>query len=105
MNDLTEQPVEVIEEAVNELELLPEQRLVVMGIFEWVKRMTEKFGPTVHSKSGERFDWGQALCREQFGINWMQDMQTMNIYMPTKKDLDRAIEWENGDVPEWIEIA
>jgi hypothetical protein len=102
MEDLFEQPNEVIEEAVNELDLLPEQKSVVMEIFDWVKRMTESFGPTVNSTTGEEYDWGQALCREQFGPNWQHHMVSHNISMPTRDDLNRAIEWEKGNVPDWV---
>ena len=101
--DIREEDEEKVEEALDEMELLPEQKLVVMEIFEWVKRMSEKHGPTIHSTNGEEYDWGQALCREQFGANWQQYMVEHNISMPTRKDLERAIEWEEGNVPDWVE--
>jgi hypothetical protein len=74
-----------------------------MEIFEWVKRMTEKHGPTVRCKTGKTYDWGQALCREQFGELWRNYMLFNNISIPTRKDLERAIEWEEGNIPDWLD--
>ena len=100
--DITQESNEVVEEAVDQMSLEEQQKQVVLGVFEWVKRMNEKHGNTVYSISGELFDWGQALCREQFGEDWQNYMISNNILMPTQEDLDRAIRWEEGEVPEWV---
>jgi len=102
MDELLDQPKEVIEEAMNQIELLPEQKIIIVSIIEWAKRMTKLYGETITDKSGKTYDWGQALCREQFGIDWENYMRTRNIAIPTKSDLERALAWEQGDIPDWI---
>jgi len=103
--DITENSSEVVEDALGSMDLLPEQQMVILEVFEWVKRMSNEHGPTVRSKDGTTFDWGQALCREQFGSNWQKHMTLHNIAAPTKQDLERAKRWENGEVPDWVENA
>jgi|APSaa5957512535_1039671.scaffolds.fasta_scaffold84117_3 hypothetical protein len=103
--DLTETPTETIQDAVNEMELLPEQKIIIVSIVNWAKRMTELYGDTVVSKDGTSYDWGQALCRERFGVNWEDHMVTHNIAIPTRDDLGRALEWEEGEIPDWVNQA
>ena len=100
--DIIEAPNEVVENALGSMELLPEQQVVILEVLEWVKRMRTKNGPIVRAKDGEEFDWGQALCREQFGVEWKKYMCIHDIAAPTKNDLDRAIRWEKGEIPDWI---
>jgi hypothetical protein len=102
MDILDERP-EDIEEALDEIGVERDEKTVILGILGWAKRMSENFGETIFDNHGNQFDWGQALCREQFGPNWHQHMQTNNISKPTNADLDRALEWENGVTPDWID--
>jgi hypothetical protein len=102
MDELLEQPEEVIEEAVQKIDLLPEQKQVVVSVLEWAKRMSKNYGNTVLDKNNKQYDWGQALCRERFGINWESHMRTNNIAIPTQEDLNRALEWEDGNAPDWV---
>jgi len=71
----------------------------------WINRMAEAHGGTVsvHPDFDASdvvrsfgYDWGQALCREQYGADpstWPAD--------PADDDIARARRWENGDWPEW----
>jgi hypothetical protein len=74
---------------------------VINGILEWVNRMNLAHGNTIKDKDGNEYDWGQALCRECYGEDWSNYMVENNIRYPEQKELDRAIKWENGEIPEW----
>lgn len=57
--------------------------------------MASEFGGTVRGK-GRIWDWGQALCVEQYGDDpdtWPNE--------PTDDDVDRADRWRAGEWPEW----
>jgi len=84
------------------INLSEEEKAIVMAILEWAQRMTEEYGSIIVAKDNQKYDWGQALCREMFGVNWNSYMVEKNILIPTQKDLDRALEWEKGDIPEWV---
>lgn len=72
---------------------------------DWISRMSVKHGGTVYDlETGKDLDWGQALCREVYGVDWMNN--------PDKKAadesdtcppevLDAATSWENGKWPKW----
>ena len=71
----------------------------------WVRRMGAACGGSVFPKRGYAasrtayhfgYDWGQALCREQYGVDnslWPDE--------PTDEDVARAKAWEEGDWPKW----
>ena len=71
----------------------------VAWVMAWVIRMAEKHGGTVCEK-GRAWDWGQALCRECYGENW----QDVVPETPTRDDIKRAMQWENGDIPDWVVV-
>jgi len=100
--DIIEANSEQVEEVLEDMDLFAEHKVIIVGIFEWVKRMTGKYGSIVKTIEGTELDWGQALCREQFGTDWEQYMLQNNITMPTKADLEKAIEWEEGNIPDWV---
>jgi hypothetical protein len=102
MDIINENP-DVISEALDEIGVERDEKTVIIGVLGWAKRMAEKNGDTVIDKNGAKLDWGQALCREQFGINWQNYMQTNNISKPTNADFDKALEWEHGATPEWVD--
>jgi len=75
----------------------------------WVRAMSQEFGGIVYDKEdgNRRLDWGQALCRQVFGIDWMNN--------PAWRDADNsptvplevwkaAKKWRHGDWPEWAEV-
>jgi hypothetical protein len=75
-------------------------------ILDWVVRMNEKWGHTVHGDAGEYYDWGQALCHEIYGKKWgkhpaflevndSRDIPTVAV--ETAKRLESA-----EQLPEWI---
>lgn len=69
-------------------------------VIEWIERMQKKHGSVVYEKNRYQWwDWGQALCREQYGENW-NDVVPSD---PTWDDVRRAKEWENGDIPKWVD--
>lgn len=73
----------------------PETRYVL----DWIGRMAHRWGGTVFDRTDatKKYDWGQALCREQYGPGW-NDVVGED---PTPEDVERAKVWEEGDWPEW----
>lgn len=66
-------------------------------ICDWIDTMTKEFGSVVYGH-GRTWDWGQALCVEQYGLDdkaWPDS--------PSRDDVDKAIAWEEGeDWPKWV---
>lgn len=71
-------------------------------VLEWVNRMNEMYGPTVQDQKGVEYDWAQALCREVYGVDWVDYISENDIIGPTQDVLNRALKWEEGDVPSWV---
>jgi hypothetical protein len=70
-------------------------------VIDWIGRMTRKYGGAVYEKKrGTWWDWGQALCREQYGEDW-NDIVPPD---PTIDDVIRASAWEKGDFPDWVDL-
>ena len=70
-------------------------------VIDWMGRMTRKHGGVVYEKErGMWWDWGQALCREQYGEDW-NDIVPPD---PTIDDVGRASDWEKGDFPDWVDL-
>lgn len=62
--------------------------------------MTVKHGGKVYEKDRHQWwDWGQALCREQYGKDW----NNLTPDEPTDEDRQRAWSWEGGDIPDWVD--
>ena len=64
----------------------------------WIDRMAAYWGPQL-SGHGRSWDWGQALCVHQYGLDsntWPDD--------PSDVDIQVAALWEEGDWPAWINI-
>ena len=80
-------------------------------IIDWVTRMAWKYGGSVYEKDGKEWDWGQALCRETYGKNWMTDEEfNKNEEIPPeepapKRFLEDAIKWEKGIHPDWVDVS
>ena len=73
-----------------------------MWLIEWIERMSGKYSGIVHGADGRTYDWGQALAREMYGQNWaVLDIPDD----PSDADVRRAIQWERGDWPAWVEVA
>jgi hypothetical protein len=66
-------------------------------ICDWVRRMALTYGGIVKGEDGKTYDWGQALCREQYGDD-PKDWPDIPSYL----DLLRAKKWEGGEWPEWV---
>ena len=67
------------------------------AVIEWIDRMQRRFGYWVHGRGG-RWDWGQALCVEMYGTDhrtWPDS--------PADADVQRALAWEQGNWPDWVE--
>ena len=79
-------------------------------IINWTTRMGKTYGHTVHDKRGKRWDWGQALCREIHGFDWMNSPEFRVIEeIPPEEPapafiIEAAKKWENGAIPEWVEL-
>ena len=81
-----------------------DEGLRVGFIIAWINRMAEKWGGVVYSTMGageavRRYDWGQALCHEQYGPEWSDSSDL--AASPTTSDVERAEAWEAGDWPDW----
>ena len=74
---------------------------LVDHIADWIGRMTAAHGGIVYDTDGKRYDWGQALARDQYGPDW----DSLVPDAPTRADVDRAARWEQGDWPEWVRRA
>ena len=78
-------------------------------IVDWTSRMSQKYGGTVYEKnSSKTWDWGQALCREMYGIDWgnnpkWEEESRRETDQPCNPEtLARAKSWEAGEIPEWV---
>ena len=87
------------------MERLPadEQRRI-KWVINWTSRMAEKYGGIVYEKAtkemvGRSWDWGQALCRECYGLNW----NDIVLDSPTWDDIGVATRWEQGEIPSWVD--
>ena len=83
------------------LDLPFEEQERVRWVLGWIERMGEKYGGTVYDKNGKRWDWGQALCRECYGEGWNDNPELPDT--PTQDDIEKAKQWENGNMPEWVD--
>lgn len=76
-------------------------------VVDWTSAMTKKHGATVVDKSGKRWDWGQALCRQLHGEDWMNhpEFQRLNdAEVAPQYVLDECKRWAETDKqPEWVE--
>lgn len=74
----------------------PASELLVRRIIEWIDRMASTHGGVVCGH-GRQWDWGQALCVEQYGLDFAAWPEN-----PTRADVERAMRWEAGEWPEWV---
>lgn len=80
--------------------LTSDEQKRVRWVLDWIERMARKHGGTVYEKNGESWDWGQALCRECYGEDWMEKVPAT----PTWDDIAQGRRWENGEIPDWVDI-
>lgn len=78
-------------------------------IDNWIERMGIKHGKVVYDKrTFKPLDWGQALCRELYGHDWMnspayQAASYGEHGQPAPPQaLQRAYSWEAGQWPAWV---
>ena len=64
-------------------------------IIDWIYRMVPRYGGTVYGY-GRTWDWGQALCVEQYGLDFAAWPNA-----PSAADVTRAFQWERGVWPAW----
>lgn len=76
---------------------LDDLRQRTRAIIGWVDRMTAAHGGIVHGRDGRQWDWGQALCVEQYGLDYTAWPES-----PSGADVHRALRWEAGEWPEWV---
>jgi len=70
----------------------------------WIQRMGGRFGGSVFDREGGPsygWDWGQALCRERYGLDWNSQVHET----PDEEDVRIAQEWEAGKWPDWAYTA
>jgi len=81
-------------------ELGIDERKRVQIVIDWIGRMAREYGGSVYEKNiYYAWDWGQALCRECYGSSWNDVVPET----PTWNDVSRAISWENGEWPDWVD--
>ena len=69
-------------------------------IIDWIIRMTHRYGGKVYEKNRYMWwDWGQAIAREQYGEDWNDIVPAE----PSNEDVLRAREWEQGNIPSWVD--
>lgn len=74
-----------------------DEALRVRVVIDWIGRMSVRYGGRVSdNETGRAWDWGQALCREQYGADFGKWPDS-----PTGADVARAIRWERGEWPAW----
>ena len=44
-------------------------------VINLLTELSKKYGGIVYDKRGKVWDWGQALCREIYGYDWMHSEQ------------------------------
>jgi hypothetical protein len=80
-------------------------------IIDWVGEMGYRYGGSVYEKDGTHWDWGQALCRETYGKNWMTSEEfNENEKIPPEdpapeRFLSDAKKWETGIHPDWVDVS
>lgn len=79
-------------------------------VLDWTTRIGRRFGNTVvETQTGKRMDWGQALCREMYGVDWSNSPEWMTENNKDDSEafdmsaVDRARSWEAGNHPDWCE--
>lgn len=76
-------------------------------LIDWTIRMAKKY-PGWSYPSENAIEFGQGICREMYGKDWMNHpkFRTENDKDPETEDvdpsvIDRAKRWEAGEIPEW----
>jgi len=72
----------------------------VQWVLGWIDRMVDRYGGCIYDKNGLVHDWGQALARTCYGDNWTEVVPEN----PTDLDITKAIDWEKGNCPAWVDI-
>ena len=77
-------------------------------LVKWGHRIGKRYDGVIYDNVTERYwDWGQALCRELYGVDWMTHPEFLaadnEMYPPTEA-VERALSWEAGNWPEWAEL-
>ena len=73
-------------------------------IIDWIHRMCEKYGGIVYDNDGPTLDWGQAICRGRYGLEWSGILSEKQIDRPDIEAILLAREWEKGLLPDWMNI-
>lgn len=74
-----------------------------------VSKLSHKYGGTVvDSEINKSWDWGQAITREMYGTDWMNDPEFKRVSQledsepAPEKALKIARQWLRGDLPSWM---
>ena len=77
---------------------------LVRVVVDLVRMMSDVYGGTVYDlETGESLDWGQAFCRDAFGVDWRnvcQDDKNDPIWV-LERMVDSARAWSTGEWPAW----
>lgn len=73
-----------------------------------LNRLANKHAGVVYDNEIERsWDWGQALCRGLYGVDWMNHpsfIEADDAHYPPVEAFEILKGWESGQFPEWLEI-
>lgn len=74
-----------------------------------VSKLSHKYGGTaVDSEANKSWDWGQAITREMYGVDWNDDPEFNRVSQLSdpepapSKAIEIAKRWLKGDLPSWI---
>lgn len=71
-----------------------------LWIIHWCERMTQQYGDTVRDITGKDWKWHHAIFNEQHG--WPPTDDKLNT-APSLADNLRAVDWEAGTWPLWVD--
>ena len=79
-------------------------------LIDWCGRMAAKYGGTVYD-GNKRLDWGQAMCRQAFGPDWMNDDDFKSFDNSSSDEpasgyvIEVCKRWESGEWPQWAKAG
>jgi len=81
-------------------------------VISGIDTLSLSHGGTVHDHEGGDWDWGQAVCRELYGHDWMSSPKFHDHEMRHEEDGNVDFDavkvvraWLAGDFPGWFEAV
>lgn len=81
----------------------PGRSIETQYVCGWTDYMAQTYGNTVYPVSSTEkptgYDWGQAIVRHQFGLDW--DSHCDDDTLPNRETCRLARAWAHGEWPAW----